>query len=60
MSYIRSTQSVQVFIYDFKFLADQGETDSPNCADLPYVLQGLLGNAGEESDEMHRLTMEQL
>ena len=73
MSYIRSAQSVQVFIHDFKFLDEQRETDSPNCADLPSILhlhgntgevsilQGLLGNAGgEESDEMHRLTMKQL
>ena len=51
---------MQVFIYDFKYLADQGGTDSPNCADLPSILQGLLRiSGGGESDvvdvSMHRL-----
>ena len=59
---ISSTLCLKVFIYDFKFLAEQGGADSPDCADLPCVLQGLLRiSGGAESDvmsvNMHRLAM---
>ena len=63
---VHSAYCMQVFIHDFKCLADQGGTGSPNCADLSSISQGLLRiSGGGESDEvdsdvsmhMHRLAM---